>query len=114
MPAVRAAPVERAYKWGPFLLSELHPGGVFKGWGATCGRHEDEGSTLRCKVSLNTGDKLSSDEAQLRLKRWLIAGLTCGGTRVDHMAIRPRDLAAGVSPAELEAAVLQVPPLGRR
>jgi hypothetical protein len=103
----RAAPGDFSYKWGPFLMSKLRPNGVFSGWGATCGRHVDPGCMRRCKTSIEFGKEgLSSEDCQLRLKRWLILGHDLDRRTGDdgHMSVKARQCTEGLSLEDLEAA----------
>ena len=48
------------------------------GWGATCGLHHDSGSSSNtpCKKALHMGQRLTSEECRVRVKMWLLAGMT--------------------------------------
>ena len=78
--------IRRASAWGErpvFQIAPIYAGGVHIGWGATCGRHHnDTGKALPCRKTINSGSgqsRLTDSECILRLKRWLVAGLSDAG-----------------------------------
>lgn len=66
------------------------------GWGCVCGQHWNEADNRECKKQLIYGDKMDPDEARVRIKRWLLEGVTIDDqhhrARSKHLAIKPRDL----------------------
>lgn len=117
--AMRACPSRssRSQPWGeglgcPFTLAKVwsHTHGCFRGWGATCKLHrnDDDGPTTTCKKTLDYGaEGLSDEECELRLKRWLVAGLDVAVTsrtaRSDHLSATRASLATGPALHELDA-----------
>ena len=98
--------------WGPFQIAEYHPGGVQKGWGATCGLHWNAGDSQECKRPLQyrgRGGRHPLDDAGCvrQLKRWLLAGLSIASDdpegRRKHMAMDPRTLGPQRHPEDLDA-----------
>ncbi|CAK0835736.1 unnamed protein product [Prorocentrum cordatum] len=87
--------------------------GACVGWGATCGLHSNDSDKpdLKCKTRIDFGvGGLSPEECQLRLKRWLIAGLAIEdvgnpAARADHLGLKARSFAGGLSAAERDAAL---------
>ena len=67
------------------------------GWGATCGKHANEGeSKSACKRQLTYGARrpLSDSECRVRLKTWLLAGVPIEEgpyARELHFAVPVRD-----------------------
>jgi hypothetical protein len=120
--ATRAAPGDRSWTWGGFVLADIHGNedGKQIGCGATCYRHKnsddiDTKHPTSCKKFISFGQKnLSRDECILRLKRWLVAGMDDARfdkdwQRRDHVQMGGRvqlsQLADGLSEAELDAIV---------
>jgi hypothetical protein len=70
------------------------------GWVCVCGQHWNEGDGLEYKKQLIFGDKMDPEEARLRIKLWLLAGL----------AMMPRMLWQGrnTSPFSLETSLCQM------
>lgn len=70
----------RGRLWGTrpaFQIAPIHAGGSSEatGWGAICGLHWDpDRPGLQCKKAMSNSG-LSDAECQLRLKRWLVAGI---------------------------------------
>ncbi len=118
-PAAPQARESRGIDWGirPWKIARMFrnlPDGVSKvhvGWGATCKLHSNSwddvligphGRPPVCKKALIFTDctdkptSMTSDEAELRIKHWLVAGLSIAedddSGRQDHLAINPRDL----------------------
>jgi hypothetical protein len=110
--AVAAAPRQmRAIPWGPFQLAPIFKSGEPEGWGATCGQHHDScGRGVSCKKYVSFGS-LSAATLQLRLKRWLVAGLDMEETdnaRSHHVKMGGQHMAhfaTGSSEAELDLRV---------
>ncbi len=117
-PAVQPPPAphveprrQRAFKWGPFSLAPIHPGGGERtGWGATCGLHFDNGSSTVCKKNVPYGGVRVArlDDASLvrQLKRWLLRGLTINPALPDaksqHMGVDVRTVGAQTDPEDLD------------
>ena len=109
----RPAREKRGIAWGPFSIAQVYSNGAHIGWGATCGQHVDETSgTLQCKkqLSMGTGRKMSSADAQSRIKLWLLEGCSIPynlkkgspvGSRSQHVRIDARTLPV-LSDQELE------------
>ena len=74
----------RGRVWGTnpaFQIAPIHAQGSREptGWGAICALHHDpHNGGLVCKKAMAKGH-LSDEECQLRLKRWLVAGLDTAG-----------------------------------
>ena len=74
----------RGRVWGTnpcFQIAPIHAQGSREptGWGAICALHHDPSNGgLVCKKAMAKGH-LSDEECQLRLKRWLVAGLDTAG-----------------------------------
>ena len=74
----------RGRAWGTnpaFQIAPIHAQGSREptGWGAICALHHDpHNGGLVCKKAMAKGH-LSDEECQLRLKRWLVAGLDTAG-----------------------------------
>ena len=107
----------RGQIWGcrpAFQLAPVHRGGAVEpiGWEAICGLHADPAKpALRCKKFVSANG-LSAADCQLRLKRWLVAGLDTSGwppsQRECHGSmggVQLSQFADGVSAAQLDAAV---------
>lgn len=85
------------------------------GYGATCGRHVDAGKAVKtpCKKAVTFVDELTPDMCIIRLKRWLVAGLTDehswgDSARKQHVMLGGQGLrafAGGLSDAQLDARV---------
>ena len=112
--------IRRGTVWGTmpaFQIAPIYAAGVHSGWGAICNRHHDagRGKASQCKKAMSKGS-LSDEVCQLRLKRWLVAGLQDGGWPQDkreyHVSTGGVQLAhfeSGLSDAELDAAVSHLP-----
>ena len=80
--AFKARPGEKVIEYfgGEFAFSKIEPGGVLTGYGVRCGRHVNESGHAEktsCQKAINTKHHaISEAEARIRLKRWLVAGLT--------------------------------------
>ncbi len=122
VPGAAARPPRRARRilWGdelgtPFALAEIVSGGeISTGYGATCHLHQDDGDPAHrtCKKTLAYGrEHLSTEECQVRLKRWLLAGLRIPpgpSARTQHLAIDARvECAVGIPPADLDKALVE-------
>lgn len=77
------ATARRGFPWGPApwklapIMSNVGgPTPVQIGWGATCGCHKNvaDGNSIQCKKQIVAGQKMSLDEARLRMKLWLLKG----------------------------------------
>lgn len=95
----------RATPWGApdfdFKLAAVYSKGVQIGWGATCALHTNAddvpGVSPACKKQLVYGaEGLSDSECRVRLKLWLLAGLSIdldsGSGRKDHVALNARTM----------------------
>lgn len=112
--------VSRALPWGPFQLAPIVPASGHSGWGAICGLHRDQdGSKTTCKkaITLNPAAGLDDSECILRLKRWLLAGVSDEGwpqhkKRTHHVkeigGPQLSNFAEGMSEAQLDAAVARM------
>jgi hypothetical protein len=60
--------------WGPFQLYPVYTDNVLTAWGALCGRHCDEGSSLSCKAQITMHNEFSEEVAKQKLKLWLLNG----------------------------------------
>ena len=72
--------------FGPFQLAVIQKNGLTIGMGITCGRHcnlseEASGGGTQCKKQVTLGNSgLNLEDLEIRLKRWLVAGLIAGPT----------------------------------
>ena len=110
----------RALPWGPFQLAPIVPASGHSGWGAICGLHRDQdGSKTTCKkaITLNPAAGLDDSECILRLKRWLLAGISDEGwpqhkKRTHHIkeigGPQLSNFAEGLSEAQLDAQVARM------
>ena len=71
----------RGEPWGVFHISPVFSLGRHTGWEAQCNMRSNEGDSAghSCKKSISRNIGLSHLECQLRLKRWLVAGLDDSG-----------------------------------
>ena len=105
---------KRAVAWGVFQLAPIYNRGQHTGWGAMCNLHSDaaDRANVACKKAMTKG-ALSDNECQLRLKRWLVAGLDDSswpkhGARSAHVSLGGVQLAHfahGLSAQQLDARV---------
>ena len=105
---------KRAVAWGVFQLAPIYNRGQHTGWGAMCNLHSDaaDRANVACKKARTKG-ALSDNECQLRLKRWLVAGLDDSswpkdGARSAHVSLGGVQLAHfahGLSAQQLDARV---------
>lgn len=103
----------RAIAWGPFQLAPIVPQTGLTGWGAICGCHADrQGSKTSCKKAVSV-HVLTEAEAVLRLKRWLLAGLSdddwpAHRLRSHHVSMGGKhleDFSEGLSEEEMDLVV---------
>ena len=109
-----------ALPWGPFQLAPIVPVSGHSGWGAICGLHRDQdGSKTTCKkaITLNPAAGLDDSECILRLKRWLLAGVSDEGwpqhkKRTHHIkeigGPQLSNFAEGMSEVQLDAEVARM------
>ena len=115
--AARRSRMRRGQVWGTapgFQLAPVHRGGSAApvAWEAICGLHVEACCpALQCKKAVSC-TSLSEAECQLRLKRWLVAGLDSHdwppARRQAHLSMGGPQLSQfseGLSLAELDAAV---------
>lgn len=68
------------------------------GWGATCGGHRNNIYDIDpCKIMLTMGSRFTSDACELRVRQWLLVGMTVDDTlpnarRTHVMDMKPRRL----------------------
>lgn len=85
---------ERSEPFGTsWVLSEVHPGGVFTTWSCSCYLHKADGQ--RCNKSLAFFDSdMTPDEAKHRIMQWCIDGIVIpdvpGGKHSHMNNIKPR------------------------
>ena len=82
-PLFKAGPGEKVIEYwdGRFPFSKIESGGVLKGYGVSCGRHQNSNGLVPhtpCKKAMHfpAGGSISQDEASLGLKRWLIGPMS--------------------------------------
>lgn len=104
----------RGHDWGPFKIAPIFSKGVHTGFGATCGKHHNEGDTpaTRCKTHLVFGtanNRLSHDECRARVKLWCLRGRQIPETesmgRDWHLSLKPRFLDIDMTEAEMDRLV---------
>lgn len=94
----------RAHAWGVWSVAPVMSHGHHIGWGATCGKHFNDGEVTVCKRQLVLGD-MTESECRRRLKAWLLAGVDIppGPTaRFRHFEIMPRMIDPLPSEASLD------------
>ena len=88
----------RKHMFGPWSISKVVSAGQFVAWGANCNHHSNAHQPgLRCKRQVTfRGGRVSADEARVRCKAWLLAGVGVDRDSVtgkdDHFNICPYSL----------------------
>lgn len=64
----------RVLNFGPWTISEYHPGGVFSGYGANCHRHHNSWQPGAACKRVFTFKGCSPDHTRCLAKQWLLMG----------------------------------------
>ena len=112
--AARRLKQKRGEAWGMFRIAPIYTAGAHSGWEAQCNLHHNTGDLPghSCKKAISRGGGLDDRECQLRLKRWLVAGLDDKSwpdkrkARTHHVSLgglKLKHFATGLDEAALDA-----------